>query len=144
VGAIKSFPIFSETVDVHVTSAMSNGASSVLISHTPPGGGPPPHTHEREDEIFTALEGQFELLVDGAWQPIAIGVPVLGARGKAHTFRNAGKTNGRLHIVAVPGGMDEFLEELSPLTQTMDLAKILALGKRYGIALHVPGGPPAA
>lgn len=141
---IKSFPIFNETVQVHVSSAMSNGSSSALITLVPPGGGPPPHTHSREDEIFTALEGEFELLIDGVWQPIQIGVPFFAQRGNRHTFRNAGSTPGRLALVAVPGGMDEFLAELSPLTQVMDMPGMVALAQRYGITLHVPDGPPSA
>lgn len=139
--AVKRFPVFAETIDIHVTSAMSNGASSVLVSIVPPGGGPPPHIHQKEDEIFTALEGEFELLVDGAWVPLTVGVPTFAGRGRRHAFRNAGKTDGRLQVVAAPGGVDEFLEQLSPLTQTMDMPQIVKLAQRYGIAIDVPPGP---
>ena len=31
------------------------------IAHTPPGAGPPPHVHHRDDEVFVVLEGEFEL-----------------------------------------------------------------------------------
>ncbi len=94
--------------------------------------------------LFTALSGEFELLIDGEWVGIEVGVPVFGQRGKKHTFRNKGTTMGRLHIVAVPGGMDDFLEELSPLTQGLpDLPKLMEIGQRYGITLHPPPGAHA-
>ena len=39
----------------------TNGTISTIESYDPPGGGPPPHIHHREDETFQILEGEFEL-----------------------------------------------------------------------------------
>jgi quercetin dioxygenase-like cupin family protein len=135
---IKSFPLFVETIHVFVDKKMSDGAATVLVSDVPPGGGPPPHTHSREDETFTALEGEFELLVEGKWVGIPVGVPVFAPRGHRHTFRNAGSTPGRLQIVAAPGGMEEFLEQLSKLSPATQMPEMKALAERYGISLDVP------
>jgi hypothetical protein len=52
---IKSFEVFGERVDILVDSKTSGGASTTLIQHVAPGGGPSPHTHTREDETFTLL-----------------------------------------------------------------------------------------
>jgi quercetin dioxygenase-like cupin family protein len=134
-GELTPFPLFVETIHVFVSRTMSQGAVTVLISEVPPGGGPPPHTHTREDETFTALEGDFELLVDGNWVRIPVGVPVFAPRGHRHTFRNGGSTAGRLLIVAAPGGIEEFLEQLSKLSPSTQMPEMKALAERYGITL---------
>ena len=137
---VKSFPLFVETIHVFVSSEMSQDAAAVLVTDVPPGGGPPPHTHSREDETFTALEGDFELLVEGKWVGIPVGVPVFAPRGHSHTFRNAGTTPGRLQVVATPGGMDEFLEQLSKFSLATQMPEVMALAGRYGITFDVPKG----
>jgi quercetin dioxygenase-like cupin family protein len=137
---VKSFPLFVETIHLYVTKEMSQGAATVIVSDVPPGGGPPPHTHSREDETFTALEGKFELLVDGKWVGIPVGVPVFAPRGNCHTFRNAGSTNGRLQIVAAPGGLEEFLVQLSKLSPKTQMPEMMELAGRYGITFNLPKG----
>jgi len=136
---VKTFPLFVETVHILVDSQMSGGASTVLVTDVPPGGGPPPHTHTMEDEIFTALEGEFELLIEGQWVPAPVGVPMFGPRGNCHTFRNAGSTKGKLQIVAAPGGLEVFLEQLSKLSPATQMPEMMALAARYGITFNLPG-----
>jgi hypothetical protein len=41
----------------------TNGVLSAVESHDVPGGGPPPHIHQREDETFQILEGEYEWMV---------------------------------------------------------------------------------
>jgi quercetin dioxygenase-like cupin family protein len=136
---LKSFPLFVETIHILVDKQMSEGASTVIVTDVPPGGGPPPHTHTHEDEIFTALEGQFELLIEGQWIPAPVGVPMFGPRGGCHTFRNSGSTPGRLQIVAAPGGLEVFLEALSKLSPATQLPEMMELAARYGISFNLPG-----
>jgi quercetin dioxygenase-like cupin family protein len=136
---VKSFPLFVETVHIMVNKEMSGGASTVLVTEVPPGGGPPPHTHTMEDEIFTALEGEFELLIEGEWVAAPVGVPMFGPRGGCHTFRNAGSTVGKLQIVAAPGGLEVFLEHLSKLSPATQMTEMMELAARYGITFNLPG-----
>ena len=75
---------------------MSNGLSSTLVQEVHPGGGPPPHSHTKEDETFVVLEGDFDLLMDEHWRPLASGEAAYARRGSIHTFRNSSKTIGRL------------------------------------------------
>jgi quercetin dioxygenase-like cupin family protein len=85
---LKSFIVFGERIDVLINAAMSNGASATIVQHVPAGGGPPPHSHAKEDETFTVLEGDFEVFRDGQWHPLAKGEVAYGPRGGVHTFRN--------------------------------------------------------
>ncbi len=136
---LKSFALFADTIHVMVDKEMSGGASSVLVTDVPPGGGPPPHTHTMEDEIFTALEGEIELLIEGQWVPAPVGVPMFGPRGNCHSFRNSGLTPARLQVVAAPGGLEVFLEELSKLSPETQMPEMVALAGRFGLTFNLPG-----
>ncbi|WP_263367643.1 cupin domain-containing protein [Edaphobacter bradus] len=134
---IKSLNILGEKVDILVDGAMTNGASVTVIQTTRPGGGPPPHSHTREDETFTVLEGDFEILSDGQWIKAPVGEVFFAPRGGVHTFRNAGTTTGRILVFISPAGMEGFFEKISGLT-TADLPKILEAFAEYGLSLHLP------
>jgi mannose-6-phosphate isomerase-like protein (cupin superfamily) len=130
---LKTFPVFGDPVDVLVTSEMTDGLFAILVQTCAPGGGPPPHVHQREDEIFQVIEGDFALLQDNAWKPVAPGQIVVGVRGAVHTFRNLGSTVGKIMVIASPGGLDHYLEEISPLSLPQDVARITEISDRYGI-----------
>jgi len=137
--AVKSFTVLGEPVDIVVTGEMSSGLSCVLIQTSPPGGGPPPHHHEREDEIFHVLEGEFEFLKDGTWVKAGKGDTAYGPRGKVHTFRNAGKTDGKILIVATPAGLETYLEKISVYKLPEDLEALIATSEGFGIRFAVQG-----
>ena len=58
--------------------------------HAPPGGGPPPHTHRREAETFSVVEGECSILVGDAWITAGVGDFVDVPRGTVHCFQNQG------------------------------------------------------
>jgi quercetin dioxygenase-like cupin family protein len=134
---LKSFSVFGERIDVLVNSAMSNGASATIVQHVPAGGGPPPHSHAKEDETFTVLEGDFEVFSDGRWHPLAKGEVAYGQRGGVHTFRNIGATPGRVMIFITPAGFENYLEEISHYSPPADMPKILEISDKYGITFHM-------
>jgi quercetin dioxygenase-like cupin family protein len=105
----------------------------MLVQTSPPGGGPPPHSHQNEDETFFVLDGDFEIFSGGQWSKLAPGQATQGNHGSVHTFRNAGTTNGKILIVACPGGFEKYLEEISVLSVPQDTAQILAISERYGV-----------
>ena len=107
---------------------------------SPPGGGPPPHQHLNEDETFFVIEGEYEFLVDGNWVKASAGDSCYRRRGTVHTFRNCGTTSGRILIFVQPGGFQNYLEEISPLSVPADLSKLIEISNRYGIAF--PGISP--
>jgi hypothetical protein len=43
----------------------TGGSFGLVEVSTPEGSGPPPHVHEREDELFYVLEGTYEVTVGG-------------------------------------------------------------------------------
>jgi mannose-6-phosphate isomerase-like protein (cupin superfamily) len=134
---VASFKVFGEDNDLFVNSAMSQGASAVLIQTTSPGGGPPPHMHRNEDETFTVLEGEFEFLQDGEWTLLPVGQVLFAPRGHIHTFRNSGASVGKILVYVSPAGFEKYLQEIGPLSPANDMPKILEISERYGITFHL-------
>lgn len=128
----KSFPVFGEPVEILVSSATSNGSFNVVTQLCEPGGGPPPHRHEHEDEYFTPMTGDFEMFDGEEWHPLGR-EGHYARRGEVHTFRNCGATPGQIRIVVSPGGLDEFLERISPLQVPQQMAEVIAISAEYGI-----------
>lgn len=135
---VKTFKVFDETVEILVTSESTNGSFCMLVQTSPPGGGPPPHFHKYEDEIFTSLEGEYELFDGTQWAKLPPGEHVHTLRNQPHTFRNCGKTVGKIMCVAVNGRLDEYLEEISPLSVVDDMERLMEISERYGITFLPP------
>jgi quercetin dioxygenase-like cupin family protein len=130
---VKSFMVFGEPVDILVNSAMTGGQSCTLLQTSPPGGGPPPHSHVHERETFYVLEGEYEFLSDGAWHKVGPGDTVQGSPATVHTFRNAGTTEGKMLVFVTPGGFENYLEEISVLSVPRDVPQLLTISERYGV-----------
>ena len=142
--AVKSFKVFGEPVDVLIPSEATNGSFAQVVQTCPPGGGPPPHSHAKEDEIFRALEGDFELFDGKAWHKLPAGEYAYMLRGSVHTFRNCGITEGRMLCIVTPGGLDKYLEAISPLAVPQDMGRLLEISGAQGIAFVMPGQPEVA
>lgn len=132
--AVRSFAVFGEPVEILVSGEMTGGLSTTLVQTSPPGGGPPPHVHLNEDETFYVVEGEFELLKDGEWVKCPAGSSCHAMRGSVHTFRNSGKTEGKMLVFASPAGLDRYLEEISVLQMPQDAPKLIEVSERYGIS----------
>lgn len=132
-GAIKTFKVFGEPVEVLVSGEMTGGLSATITQISPPGGGPPPHHHTHEDEVFLVIEGEYELLQEGVWKKVEMGRPIHGKRGSIHTFRNIGITDGKMLIFITPAGLEKYLEEISVLSIPQDMPRLLEISDRYGI-----------
>lgn len=132
--AVRNFAVFGEPVEVLVSGEMTQGLSATMLQVSPPGGGPPPHMHQNEDETFFVVEGEYEFLTANGWVKRSTGDSFYAARGSIHTFRNVGSAEGKLLVVATPAGLDTYLEEISVLAIPKDLAKLIAISARYGIS----------
>ncbi len=132
--ALKNFKVFGEPVEILIPGDVTGGLSTTLTQTSPPGGGPPPHSHTHEDETFCVLEGDYEFLEDGQWHKAEHGRAVLAKRGSVHTFRNVGYTTGKMLVFLTPAGVEKYLEEISPLSIPRDAALLTAVSERYGIS----------
>jgi quercetin dioxygenase-like cupin family protein len=118
----------------------TGGSVSVVESHDLPGGGPPPHLHRREDELFQILEGDYEWTVGGRTFTAQKGATIFAPRGVPHTYRYLGQTPGRLMCVITPAGFEGFFESiaaLSPLEQ-QDIPRVLQIAAQFGLEILPP------
>jgi quercetin dioxygenase-like cupin family protein len=94
-----------------VTGEETGGAYFVMEALVPPGGGPPPHIHTREDETFYVLEGEIEFLLGEELVNAGPGDFVNIPRGLVHRFLNTGSETARLILTFTPAGIEKFFEE---------------------------------
>ncbi|HEY7178804.1 MAG TPA: quercetin 2,3-dioxygenase [Gaiella sp.] len=128
-----------------VTGEETGGAYFVMQALVPPGGGPAPHVHTREDETFYLLDGQVEFLLGEETIVAGPGDFVNVPRGAVHRFQNTGTETARLLLTFTPAGIDRWFEETLDAApndvQTEDVpdnveevaARYVATASRYGI-----------
>ena len=138
----KQFNVLGVGVDILIPSRATNNSFTISAYTTEPGGGPPPHWHEKEDEIFSVIEGEFEVFNGAEWKPIPKGDYVPALRGEVHTFRNSGEAIGKLLCISTPGGLDAYLEAISTVVMPQDAARLTGISQSFGITF-VSSAPPA-
>jgi quercetin dioxygenase-like cupin family protein len=118
----------------------TGGGVSAVESHDVPNGGPPPHIHQREDETFQILEGEYEWTVGGETFIARKGATIFAPRGIPHTYRYLGQTPGRLMCIMTPAGFESFFEEIGALSaqEQQNIPRVLEIGKKYGLAFLPP------
>ncbi len=135
---------FGSKISVLLSSEETGGAFSLFRIEQTPAGGPPPHIHQHEDELFYVIEGDFEFFVDGIWRKASAGETVFLPKNSHHAFRNVGQTTGHLLVYLAPGGFEHFFDEAAAIFQCpgeLDLKAIIEMSLRYGITY--PGLEPA-
>lgn len=130
------------------TGEETDGRYATFEAIVPPGSGPPPHIHSREEESFLVLEGEMtfqlgdERIVAG--EGTFLNMPV----GSLHCFKNETDKTARLLISLAPAGLEQmFFEVGTPLADDMttapppsdaEIKKLLAAAPRYGVEIKVP------
>ncbi len=146
-GEGKALWVAGDRVTFKVVGEDSNGAFTLGEEVSPPGGGPPPHIHRREDETFCVLEGEYEFLVGERTIRAGAGSVVYGPRNVPHTFKNVGMTPAKMLAFVTPAGLEEFLEEVGeeateesspPPFGQEEIEKLLATAPKYGIEMLPP------
>ena len=100
-----------ELMEVLVTPAMSGGRYDVVRATVRPAGGPPPHRHSREDELFHVVDGTFQFICNDAFFTAGPGTSVFLPRGTIHCFKNVGERTGTLIVIATPSGFAGFVAD---------------------------------
>ena len=119
-----------------ILSNQTNGEYSVIISETPPNGGPPLHVHENEDELFYILKGNFVFNSGDTKIEAKQGDFVRLPRGIPHNFINTDTTVGITMNTITPGGFENFFREISKYSAINKLTKleIDSIANTYGVS----------
>lgn len=130
------------------TSEQTNGKYAIFEAYVPPGGGPPPHVHTREEEGFFVLEGEITFTVDGKQIVATSGTFANMPAGTPHSFKNESDRPAKMLISVAPAGLEEMffavgvpLEEGStqaPPPTKAEIEKLLAIAPQFGITIMVP------
>jgi quercetin dioxygenase-like cupin family protein len=134
---MKVMEAFGDRVTFRLTGRETGGKYTAFLVETPPGGGPPPHVHDREDEWFQVLEGEVEFFSAGQWTKVEAGSSVFAPRGSIHCFRNVGNTTLRQLIHTAPSGFEDFFAAITAEWQAEggpDMERVVAISADYGIS----------
>jgi quercetin dioxygenase-like cupin family protein len=127
----------------------TNGAFDLIESKMHKGTEPPPHLHDREDELFYILSGQLKVFADGKVFTVSTGESVFLPRKVPHAYLI---TSDECHVLALltPGGFFNAINKMNIAARTMDIpsdmetyatvdmAATIAVFIRYGIRMLSP------
>lgn len=120
------------------------GHLGMLHFAIPPGGGPIPHIHHREEEIFVVLRGHLSLYADGLRTHAGPGQVICLPRGLPHGFHNLTAEPAEMLCLLAPGGGERFFLDAgrparggeAPAPDPMELPRILAVAARHGVEMR--------
>jgi quercetin dioxygenase-like cupin family protein len=127
----------------------TNGKDALWEAIVPPGGGPPPHVHSREEEGFYILEGEITLTINGERVVATAGTFANMPVGTPHSFKNESGQPAKMLISVAPAGLEQMFFEVGvplpegattalPPTQA-EIEKLLTVAPKYGIEIRLPG-----
>jgi quercetin dioxygenase-like cupin family protein len=130
------------------TGETTNGKYALFEALVAPGGGPPPHTHSREEEGFYILEGEITFTIRGERVVARAGTFANMPIGTPHTFKNETDQPARMLVSLVPAGLEQmFFEVGAPLPAgatsclpptKAEIDKLLQVAPHYGIEILLP------
>ena len=134
--------ITGDTMTLKATGETTGGSLVVLENLTTPGGGPPPHVHETEDEFWYVIDGKFEVYIADEVHTLGPGGFAIAPAGTVHNFRNIAETPSRVLVGFTPGGIEGFFRAAgqpalddgpAPPFDDAELARTMAAAPRYGL-----------
>lgn len=143
-GAGERIWIVGDTLTFKASAETTRGALTLIECEAAPGGGPPLHVHEHEDEAFYVLDGAFEIQVGDEVVRAGPGDFAFVPRGTVHRFGNVGDTPGRILILFTPGGIERFFraagtpatgEGPAPPLDQAEIARTEAAGAEHGLRI---------
>jgi quercetin dioxygenase-like cupin family protein len=130
------------------TGADTDGKYALWEAIVPPGGGPPPHVHSREEEGFYILEGEITFQIGDECLVATAGTFANLPVGTPHSFKNESERPARMLISVAPAGLERMFFECSvPVAQgattgppptRAEIDKLLEVAPRYGIEIRMP------
>lgn len=95
-------PISGEKITFMETEEESNGSQVLMRIEVAPGGGPAPHAHRKQTELFEGVTGTVELQLGKRRITLAPGGTATIAPGVLHCFRNVTQAPATIRVTASP------------------------------------------
>jgi quercetin dioxygenase-like cupin family protein/GNAT superfamily N-acetyltransferase len=131
------------------TGEDTNGKYALWEAIVPPGGGPPPHVHSREEEGFYILECEITLQIGDERIAATAGMFNNMPVSTPHSFKNESDKPAKVLISIAPAGLEQMFFEIGvPIPQgattalpptKAEIDKLLAIAPKYGIEVRLTG-----
>lgn len=145
----RTIAVVGDVYSFLATGEDTNGKYALIEALVPPGGGPPPHVHSREEEGFYILEGEITFTLDGERVVAKAGTFANMPVGTPHSFKNESDRPAKMLISVTPAGLENMFFEVgvrlaegatTALPPTKDeIERLLAAAPRYGVEIRLPG-----
>lgn len=107
---MKILSVAGDRVAILLDGEATQNQYTVMEAELPPGSGPPPHVHSREDESFLVLSGEVTFYLGEKAIRLQENGYIFAPRNIPHHFRNTGSTKAILLETASPAGVERFFE----------------------------------
>lgn len=144
----QTFAVVGDIYRFLATGEDTDGKYAMWEAIVPPGGGPPPHVHSREEEGFLVIEGEITFQVGGKRIVAKAGTFANMPVGTVHSFKNESNQTAKMIITVAPAGLEQMFFEVSllleqgatvaPKPSPEDIEKLLTAAPKYGIEIFVP------
>jgi quercetin dioxygenase-like cupin family protein len=133
------------------TGEETNGKYALWEAIVPPGGGPPPHVHSREEEGFYVLDGEITFTINGKRLVAGPGMFANMPVGTPHSFKNESGKPAKMLISVAPAGIEKMFFEVGvslpngattarPPTKE-EIERLVMVAPKYGIEIQLPTAP---
>jgi|SRR5579871_420266 len=130
------------------TGEDTDGKYALFEAIVPPGGGPPPHVHSREEEGFYILDGEITFTIDSKPLIATAGMFANMPVGTPHSFKNESDRPAKMLISVAPAGLEKMFFEFgvsvpqgattAPPPTKEEIEKLLEIAPKYGIEIRLP------
>jgi quercetin dioxygenase-like cupin family protein len=127
--------VAGDVVRVLASSQQTGGAYEIFELEGPEGSGPPPHAHPWA-EAYVVMEGEADVIVDGAQSVATTGCFYHIPAGTTHTYRIRSKS-AKFVVITSPSGASNFFTELDAETagSCEDMGKVMAVAMKHGFTV---------
>ena len=119
-----------------VAGSATDNHLALLEIHTSAGRGIVRHVHELEDEVVYVLEGELTFQIGEEVLHAREGACLVLPRGIEHSYVVESEL-ARLLVMVTPAGLEGLLEEV-PLTDRVNVERLITVAARYGITITGP------
>jgi quercetin dioxygenase-like cupin family protein len=126
---------------VHADASDTNGNVALIEVTGRPGGEPPRHVHQNEDEMFYVMEGKLKVFRGEEEIILKPGNSAFLPRGVSHTFKIL-SNSARWLVYVTPAGFEEYFRKLGRPAERLtppdvvtppDLEKFAHVAKEFGV-----------
>ncbi len=113
----KEWNVFGVKITGKILSEDTDGDYTVILTETPPNGGPPLHVHTNEDELFYVLKGNYTFYSGDKVMNAKEGDFIRLLKGIPHRFTNTDSITGITMNTITPGGFEHFFDDIAAHSQ---------------------------